>query len=75
MHDAATSEQSGTPTVVLVGTDFVTIANAKLRDMGYPGLPFAIVPSPITTTDDARRKAETVLPEVVALLVASGKER
>lgn len=69
MHDGIETETRGKPSVVLVGSDFVQVADAKRRFLGMPDYQFVVVPSPLGEVSEARQKAEQVLPKVVEQLI------
>ncbi len=69
MHDGIMVEERGKPSVVVVGSDFVTVADGKRRFMGAPDYRFVVIPSPLGDVLEAHRKAEQALPHVVEALV------
>lgn len=69
MHDGIAAEEKGKPSVVIVGSDFVTVADGKRRFMGAPDYRFLVIPSPLGEVLEAHRKAEQALPGVIEALV------
>jgi hypothetical protein len=68
--DAVGLERRGMHTVTVVWDNFEAAARTQARLQAVPDLELAVVPHRKggETADDQRRKAETVLPEVVARL-------
>jgi hypothetical protein len=56
------------PTVTLVGTVFVVIANFESEGLGLPELPLAVVEYPMggVSTDEAVARAERAFDQIVA---------
>lgn len=69
MHDGISVEERGKPSVVVVGRDFVTVADGKRRFMGALDYRFVVIPSPLGDIPEVHRKAEQALPHVVEALV------
>ena len=70
MHDAISAEQAGITATAIITDRFVQTAQAMAEVQGLPEFPFAIIPHPISTTDDAvlRDKAEAAVQQCVAIL-------
>ena len=72
MHDGIEIERRGTTAAVICTDAFVTMARAIARAQGVPDYPFAVVPHPITSLDEAgiQAKARLALPQVLQLLLS-----
>jgi hypothetical protein len=69
--DAVGLEQRGLHTVTIVWDNFEEAARTQARLQKLPGLELAVVPHRRggETADDQRRKAEAVLPALLAKLI------
>jgi hypothetical protein len=69
--DAVALEQRGLHTVTIVWDNFEAAARTQARLQQMPGLELAVVPHRKggETADDQRRKAEALLPELLAKLL------
>ncbi len=64
-------EKLGKPAAAVMTDHFAETARAMARSLGLPGYPFAVIPHPISSDDDARlrAKAEDAVRQCVAILV------
>ena len=71
MHDGIIFEKQGVPAAPIATHTFVNMGRASAAAQGMPDYPFVVMEHPIGRLDDEalRKKAETVLPEVVRLLL------
>ncbi|MBI4334987.1 MAG: hypothetical protein HY673_27355 [Chloroflexi bacterium] len=74
MLDGIAIEAAGKPTAICVGSEFIEEANARKRTMGMSALELVIIPAPLGPTQEARKKAETALPEIVKVLLDGSKK-
>lgn len=65
-------EKRGVPTVAMVTTEFLPLAQAAAKALGYPDLPMVILPHPFETLPpgEVKRLAEEKLDEVCSRLTA-----
>ena len=70
MHDAILVENTGIPATAIITDRFVPTAQAVAHVSGIPGLPFAVIPHPISHNDDAElhAKAALAVQQCVAIL-------
>jgi hypothetical protein len=70
--DAINLEKQGIPAVAVVTEPFIPTARAMAELNGMPGYPFAAVPHPIGSLDEAavRERAARVLERIEALLLS-----
>jgi hypothetical protein len=70
MHDAIMVEHTGIAATAIITDRFVPTAQAVARVSGRPGLPFGVIPHPISHNDDAelRTKAASAVQQCVAIL-------
>ena len=70
MHDAMVVENTGIAATAIITDRFVPSAQAMAQVSGRPGLPFAVIPHPISHNDDAelRTKATSAVQQCVAIL-------
>ena len=70
MRDGITIEQRGIPAAVICTEPFIATAKAMAKICGLPDYPFATVRHPIGSLAaiEVERRAEAVLPQVVAIL-------
>jgi hypothetical protein len=71
LHDAATLESRGVPTIVLCTTPFMNAAAAHARMLGRSDIRVVEVPHPLVTLDSKgiRSRAEAIYPAVVDSLL------
>ena len=77
MADGIALEEQGIPTAVVVTEAFRGIVEARARDLGAPGYPYAVIPHPLSslTPAELRSRAERVLPEILRVLgVGEGRD-
>ncbi len=72
MHDSIQLEQRGIPTIAICTEPFESGARAMAKLGGIPDYPFALIPHPIGSLDEAglRSRAVEALPQVIASLLA-----
>ena len=72
MHDGITLERKGVPTAVICTEPFVTSADAMAKLGGIPDYPYAVLPHPLGSLDDAgiRARAIQAAPDVLRILLA-----
>jgi hypothetical protein len=70
MHDAIMVEKTGTAATAIISVRFVPAVQATAQVSGRSGLPFAVIPHPISHNDDAelRAKAASAVRQCVAIL-------
>jgi hypothetical protein len=70
MHDAIVVEHTGIAATAIITDRFVPTAQAVAHVSSMPGLPFAVIPHPISHHDDAelRVKAASAVQQCVAIL-------
>ena len=70
MHDAIMVEKTGTAATAIITDRFVPAAQATAQVSGRTGLPFAVIPHPISHNDDAElhAKAALAVQQCVAIL-------
>lgn len=70
MHDAIMVEHTGIAATAIITDRFVPAAQATAQVSGRPGLPFAVIPHPISHNEDAelRAKAASAVRQCVAIL-------
>ncbi len=70
MRDGINIEQRGVPAAVICTRPFIPTAKAMAQACGLPDYDFAVIEHPIGSLrpDAVRRRAEEVLPRVLALL-------
>ena len=63
---------NGRPAVFIASSEFIDAADAQARALGLPDVRRAVVPHPIqdATDDDMRAKADGVVNDVIASLIA-----
>ena len=74
MHDTVWFEIQGLPAVTIASTEFVEAAEAQAAALGMPQAQRVFVDHPIqdATDDEMRAKADAVVEQIIAALVASG---
>ena len=71
MHDGIAFEERQIPTAVLATEVFLNAARAQAQALGMPGFTIISVPHPVQnlTPEEVRRRADSVMEEVVRKLV------
>ena len=72
MHDGITFERKGIPAAVICTEPFVSSADAMAKLGGIPDYPYAVLPHPLGSLDDAgiRARAIQAAPDVLRILLA-----
>ena len=72
MHDGITFERKGVPAAVICTEPFISSADAMAKLGGIPDYPYAVLPHPLGSLDDAgiRERASQVAPDVLRILLA-----
>jgi hypothetical protein len=70
MHDAVMVEKAGIAATAIITERFVSAVQAMAQVAGRPGLPFAVIPHPISHNEDAElhAKAASAVQQCVAIL-------
>jgi hypothetical protein len=73
LHDGIELDRRGVPAAVICTDQFVASARAQAAICGNPDYPFAVVTHPIgsLTPAELRARAETALPQVIAILTGT----
>jgi hypothetical protein len=71
VHDGIAFEERQIPTAVLATEVFLNAARAQAQALGMPGFTIISVPHPVQnlTPEEVRRRADSVMEEVVRKLV------
>jgi hypothetical protein len=74
MHDAIAAERRGIPAVAIMTDRFVPSARTVAELNGLADYPFVVIEHPIANDadEDLRRKAESVVAQIAALLTRRG---
>ena len=74
MHDAIAAETRGIPAVAIMTDRFVPSARTVAELNGLADYPFVVIEHPIANDgdEDLRRKAESVVAQIAALLTRRG---
>jgi len=72
VHDGITFERKGIPAAVICTEPFVSSADAMAKLGGIPDYPYAVLPHPLGSLDDAgiRARATQAAPDVLRILLA-----
>jgi hypothetical protein len=72
VHDGITFERKGVPAAVICTEPFISSADAMAKLGGIPDYPYAVLPHPLGSLDDAgiRERASQVAPDVLRILLA-----
>jgi hypothetical protein len=72
VHDTASLEIDGVPSVFVASSEFVDAAEVQSRALGLPEVHRVIVPHPIqdATDEEMREKADSVLEAIVRAATA-----
>ena len=72
MHDGITFERKGVPAAVICTEPFISSADAMAKLGGIPDYPYAVLPHPLGSLDDAeiRERASQAAPDVLRILLA-----
>lgn len=70
-------QKRGVPTVTLVTEQFVSLARAAAKSLGYPDIPLVVVPHPFETMprDQVRALAEQKYDEIVGKVTKTAPRR
>ena len=72
MHDTIWFEVQGRPAVFVASSTFADAADVQANALGLPAVRRVLVPHPIqdATDDEMRAKADAVVDQVIAALIA-----
>jgi len=72
VHDGITFERKGVPAAVICTEPFISSADAMAKLGGIPDYPYAVLPHPLGSLDDAgiRERASQAAPDVLRILLA-----